>query len=130
MEVYMDKVFAAATKTTTHKKDDKPYKPPRKKPALSEESDNDFNIDDLYEPATPAGRRKRELVVIDSDDELAPTPSSEKIAGAALQETVPGPPILPPKAKMLPPTEKPLPSLLPRRKRRPRLLPALRKSAS
>ncbi|KAF8181168.1 hypothetical protein K438DRAFT_1841322, partial [Mycena galopus ATCC 62051] len=83
MEVYMDKVFAAATKTTTHKKDDKPYKPPRKKPALSEESEDDFNIDDLYEPATPAGRRKRKLVAIDSDDEV-------EIAGAAPQETVPG----------------------------------------
>ncbi|KAF8182136.1 hypothetical protein K438DRAFT_1724989 [Mycena galopus ATCC 62051] len=89
MEVYMDKVFAAATKTTAHKKDDKPLKPPRKKPALSEESEDDFNIDDLDQPATPAGRRKRKLVVIDSDDEPATTPSSDKIAGAALQETVP-----------------------------------------
>ncbi|KAJ6522529.1 hypothetical protein DFH09DRAFT_1097114 [Mycena vulgaris] len=74
----MDRVFAAATTTGNKKRDEEPYKPRRKNPNLSEESDDDFDMDELDQPAPPLNiilyplTGKRKLVVIDSEEETEP----------------------------------------------------------
>ncbi|KAJ6590803.1 hypothetical protein B0H10DRAFT_2233497 [Mycena sp. CBHHK59/15] len=54
-DAMMDRVFAAAT--TTNKKDEKLYKPHRKNPDLSEESEDDFDMEELDQPAPPVVRQ-------------------------------------------------------------------------
>ncbi|KAJ6611142.1 hypothetical protein B0H10DRAFT_2224365 [Mycena sp. CBHHK59/15] len=65
-DAMMDRVFAAAT--TTNKKDENLYKPRRKNPDLSEESEDNFDMEELDQPAPPM-TGKHKVVVIESDDE-------------------------------------------------------------
>ncbi|KAJ7453226.1 hypothetical protein FB451DRAFT_1373925 [Mycena latifolia] len=62
-EASMDKIFAATVNT---KRADNEFRPRRKNPQLSEESEDDFDQVDVDKPATPAGTRKI-LVVEDGD---------------------------------------------------------------
>jgi hypothetical protein len=46
-------VFAAATTTGNNKREEELYKPCRKNPNFSEESDDDFDMDELDQLALP-----------------------------------------------------------------------------
>ncbi|KAJ7860110.1 hypothetical protein B0H14DRAFT_3863890 [Mycena olivaceomarginata] len=62
----MDRIFNVTT-SVKNKRDDKTYKP-RKNPQLSEESEDDFDMDELDQPIAPP-THKHKIVVIESEDE-------------------------------------------------------------